>query len=89
MGKVVVTLRVMPKGVDTDLDKLKADVTNVLKNYAEGSMGFKKVPIAFGLVSLDVMFMMPEREGGTDPVEKEISSLPDVSGVTVVGVTLI
>ena len=89
MGKVVVTLRIMAKGVETDLDKLTEEIIKVLKNYAEGEAGFKKVPIAFGLVSLEVMFMMPEAEGGTDPAEKAIAELEGVSGVNVLGVTLV
>ncbi len=89
MGKVLVTLRVMPKGVETDLDKLMEDIKEILSKHAEGEAGFKKVPIAFGLVSLEVNFVMDEKEGGTEPIEKEISNLEDVSGVDTIGVTLL
>lgn len=89
MGKVVVTLRVMPKGVDTNFDALQEAIKKILSKYAEGNVGFRKMPIAFGLQALDVAFLMPEREGGTDPIEKEISALADVSGVDTIGITLI
>lgn len=89
MGKVVVTMRVMPKTVEVDLDKLKDDVKNALKDKVLGEVGFKKVPIAFGLVSLEVTFMMTEQEGGTDPAEKAVSQIPNVQGADVIEVTLV
>ncbi len=89
MGKVVVTLRVMPKSVKVDLDKVKEELRKVLEGTAIGAMGFKKVPIAFGLTSLEVTFIMPEQEGGTEPVEKAIAGLDDVLSVVPVGLTLV
>lgn len=73
MGNVMVTFRVMPESVETDLEKIK---TSLLK------LGSKKVetePLAFGLNSVKAYFIVPDAEGGSEELEKAVRKIEGVS----------
>ena len=87
MALVVVTLKVMPESVDVDLKELEAKVKKEIIRYAgEGDMRIQIEPIAFGLKALKIIFVVDESKGGTDDLEKKISSLDGVNSVQVVDV---
>ncbi|RLE41840.1 elongation factor 1-beta [Candidatus Woesearchaeota archaeon] len=86
MADVVVTLKVMPKGVDVDLNALAEKVKEKVSAFG-GEVGkVEEKPVAFGLKSLMIYFVMPEEKGSTEPLEKEIEMLDDVESVDVVDV---
>ncbi|NVM54065.1 MAG: elongation factor 1-beta [Candidatus Helarchaeota archaeon] len=82
MADVVVQMKVLPVGIEVDLNKLQEQIKNVLP---EGMRIYKvkEEPIAYGLKCLKVTVIMPEAEGGTDPAEEAISSISEVSRVEV------
>ncbi len=82
MADVVVQMKVLPEGIEVDLNKLREEIKKVLP---EGMRIYKilEEPIAFGLKCLKVTVIMPEAEGGTDPVENAISSIKEVQRVEV------
>lgn len=41
-------------------------------------------PIAFGLVALNVMFIIEDGEGGTESTEAVVNKLPDAASVEVI-----
>lgn len=84
MGKVAVIFRVMPEGTEVDLDKLEQEIRKIPE-----VKDIKREPIAFGLVALKVLALVPDAEGGSEPVEKALSSLPGVSSVEVTEITLV
>jgi len=84
MGKVALTLKVMPKSPEVDLAKLKEEIKK-LGDVQE----INEKPIAFGLVCLEVLFVFDDKEGGVDEKEEKIRSLEDVESVESGEVTLI
>ncbi|MDR0900677.1 MAG: elongation factor 1-beta [Methanobrevibacter sp.] len=85
MGEVVATVKLMPESPDVDLEQMKIDVQNAVNEDAE----FHKVeeePIAFGLVALNVMFIVDDGEGGTEIVEEKLANLPNVNSIEVMDV---
>ena len=82
MADVVVQMKVLPVGIEVDLNKLQEQINDVLP---EGVKIYKVVEehIAYGLKCLKVTVTMPEAEGGTDPVENAISSIEEVQRVEV------
>ena len=82
MADVVVQMKVLPEGIEVDLNKLQDKIKDVLP---EGMRVYKIIeePIAFGLNCLKVTVIMPDAEGGTDPVENAISSIKNVQRVEV------
>ena len=82
MAKVVVQMKVLPEGIEVDLNKLQEQIKEVVP---EDTTVYKMVeePIAFGLKCLKVTVIIPEAAGGTDPVENAISSIKEVQRVEV------
>ncbi|MCD6523239.1 MAG: elongation factor 1-beta [Candidatus Diapherotrites archaeon] len=82
MGDVVVVVKVLPKDVGL-FDKMKEDV---LKSITYKVTHTEEEPIAFGLKAFNVTLVMPDAEGGTDKIEKELKGIESVGDVQIVGV---
>ena len=82
MADVVVQMRVLPEGIEVDLNNLQEQIKTVLP---EGTRVYKitEEPIAFGLKCLKVTVITADAEGGTDPIENAISSIDGVQRVEV------
>ncbi len=82
MGEVAAKIRVMPSGMDIDLNKLKDALTKVIPGGVR-LHGFTEVPVAFGLKALMVVVKVGDIEGGTEKVEEEFSKVEGVESVSV------
>ena len=70
MAQAGVTIKVMPKSVETDRTELKGKVEDKIKE-AYGDVGetrFEEEPVAFGLVALKFTFIIDEAKG-TDMID--------------------
>ncbi len=87
MAKVVVTFTIMPTSPDVELtvieEKAKKEITSFV-----GKTGFKveQKPVAFGLKSLNILFLVDEEKGSTEALEKKIAALDGVSSCEVTDV---
>ena len=87
MAKAIVSLRVMPESPDVDLDHLEAEVKKKIVSFAgEGEMGVTVEPVAFGLKSINIIFVMDESQGSTEPLEVAIQTVDGVNSVAVTDV---
>lgn len=87
MAKVVVTLKIMPDSPEVDLDALEAKAKSKIMSFCgETETKTEIKPIAFGLRSLNIIFVMDESKGSTEYLEKQISQLDNVSSVSVIDV---
>lgn len=86
MARVVVSLKIMPDSPDSDLKQIEsnaaAEITAFGGDYAKADVQ----PVAFGLKSLTLLFIMDENKGSTEALEKRISAIPGISSVEVVDV---
>jgi elongation factor 1-beta len=82
VADVAVTLRLMPESDEVDLEKLEAMVRERIKVHS-----ISREPIAFGLEALQVVAVVEDAAGGTEPLEKELSGIPGVGNVQVIGLT--
>jgi elongation factor 1-beta len=86
MTDVIVTIKVMPESVDVDLSKLENEVKAKISSYG-GEVGKVEIkPIAFGLNSLELIFVVDEDKGSTDKLEEDIKDLEGVGNVDVTDV---
>ncbi|MFH0874966.1 MAG: elongation factor 1-beta [archaeon] len=87
MADVVVTLRIMPSDVDVNLEHVFNAAKKKIVAFA-GMDNMKKevVPVAFGLKSLNLIFVMDEKKGSTDTLESDISGIDGVESVEVTDV---
>lgn len=87
MGSVVMTVRLMPEGPDTDLHSLETEAKNLIRQASSShDIRVKEEPIAFGLIALDFTFIVDEDKGSPDDLEKALGELQGVSSVSVTDV---
>jgi elongation factor 1-beta len=82
MGEVAARIKIMPSGMDVDLNKLKDALTKVVPAGAR-IHGFSEEPVAFGLKALIVVVKVGDIEGGTEKVEEVFSKVKGVESVSV------
>ena len=82
MARVVMTMKIMPDGVEIDLDNL---LEKIKSNVPDGTdCGAVEIqPVAFGLKAIRMNFVRDESLGGTDDIEAAISALEGVAQVEV------
>lgn len=85
MGEVVATIKLMPESPDMDMDKVKAEIKDLIPEGTE-LHSIEEEPIAFGLVALNVMVVVDDGEGGTEQVEENLSKIDEVASLEVVDV---
>ena len=87
MADVVITMKIMPEPPEVDLEQLTKLALEKITAYTElDNNKVEQEPMAFGLKALKIMFVMDEAKGDTDPLEKELNSIPHVASVEVTDV---
>jgi len=81
MGDVAIRYHVMPEGPDVNLEEIKA------KLRVLGAREIQEKPVAFGIKLLDVLFVMPDKEGPA--VEDKIREIEGVGSIETESITLI
>jgi elongation factor 1-beta len=77
---VIAKMRVMPASVETDLEKVKTEISKAASKY--GKLHSTEVkPIAFGLSAVEATFLMEDKSGGMDELEAEIRKINGVGEV--------
>ena len=87
MGEVVALIRVMPDGVldDAKLNDIMNEIKNLIKNPVKlGRLEIKDV--AFGLRALNVTVIVPDSEGGVEPIADILNKIKGVESAEVVDI---
>jgi translation elongation factor aEF-1 beta len=82
VGSVIVTFRIMPEGLETDLDSLEKAIKKEINPQR-----MERVPIAFGLNAIQIIKLIDEKEGEMDRVTDKIKKINGVKEVEVTGLT--
>jgi elongation factor 1-beta len=82
MGQVAVVLRVMPQGVETDMNEVAKGVRASVPNGVT-IRGMQVKDIAFGLKSLLVAVVMSDTGGLLEMTERSFAKVPHVESVEV------
>tara|TARA_Y100000310_G_scaffold314942_1_gene364888 strand:- start:2762 stop:3037 length:276 start_codon:yes stop_codon:yes gene_type:complete len=86
MTDVIVTMKIMPSGPDSDLKAIEEKAKKEISEFG-GEVGKVEVePIAFGLKALNLIFVMDESIGSTDALEEKVKNINDVNSVEVTDV---
>ena len=86
MAHVIVTLKLMPEGVDVSLSQLEEASRKTIEAYGGKVQRMEHEPIGFGLVALQVTFSMDEQKGTTDVLEDQLKQIAGIMNVEVVRV---
>ena len=75
MADCIVTLKIMPDGVEADLNIVKEKATEKITAFG-GEVGkAEEEPVAFGLKALKLIFVMDESKGSTEPLKNKLKKL--------------
>ena len=88
MGEVGLIYKLMPTGVEVDLQKIQDTIKGSLPEAAKLNL-IEEKPIAFGLKALEVQIIMEDKTGGVEDVEKFLSGIDGVASVEVISQTLL
>lgn len=88
MAFVIATLKIMPESPEIDLEALEIKVKEAIKEFAgDRKMESKIEPVAFGLQSLSIIFLMEESQGSPDPIAEKVADFGGVSSAEIVDVS--
>ncbi len=82
MARVVITLKIMPDGIDVSMDDLLERVKGAIPEGTDVRAN-EVIPVAFGLKALRMNVVREESMGGTDDIEEAITALDGVAQVEV------
>jgi elongation factor 1-beta len=82
VGAVIVTFKIMPESVDTDLDSLEKTIKKEINPQR-----MERVPVAFGLNSINIVKLVEEKEGEMDRVTEKIKNIKGVKEVEIIDLT--
>jgi elongation factor 1-beta len=82
MARVVMTIKIMPDGIETDLDDLLNRIKSAIPQGTDVG-AVETQPVAFGLKAIRMNLAREEAMGGTDDIEEAISAIEGVSQVEV------
>lgn len=86
MGKVAVTFRIMPEGVEVDLEAIQGHIRSSL---GEKVRKLEVKPVAFGLKAVEAIVVVDDASGELDRVEAALGGIPGVGGIETVEVSLL
>jgi elongation factor 1-beta len=91
MGTAAIKYRVMPEGVEVDLEALQATIATIVAEAGAELHGIDVKPFAFGLKALETTVMIPDKVGGgiPDAVEEALGAIDGVQSVELIEMGLI
>lgn len=87
MANAIVTIKIMPESPDTDLSALEVVALEKITAFSGNDQVKVEIkPVAFGLKSLNITFVMDEAKGSPESLENDLRELDGVNSAETVDV---
>ena len=87
MANAIATIRIMPESPDSDLKRIEDEALKMILEFAgKGDTRTLVTPIAFGLKSVDITFIMDESLGSPDALAEKVQTIEGVNSVETIDV---
>ncbi len=86
MAKLLLLVKILPTGIEIDLDEVAKKIKDSLKDGIT-LRKYTKEPLAFGLHFIKGEFILDDREGQMDSLENEVRSVEGVSELEVLNMS--
>ena len=83
MGVALIKIKIMPEGVDTDLEAIKAQAQEKIKTIGGEITKTEEDPIAFGLKAL-IIFIRIDETKGSDEIEAAFKQLDNINSSEII-----
>jgi len=83
MGTALITIKLMPSSIETDLEEIKKQAKIIIDSKQGKNTRFEEEPIAFGLKAVKAFFDLDESHE-LEPIENELEKINNVNSVQVV-----
>ena len=86
MAQLLMVVKILPTGIEVDLDDLVNKIKSALKDEIT-LRNYEKEPLAFGLYFIKAQFVLGDKEGQMDSLEDSIRSVDGVSEMEVLNMS--
>lgn len=83
MAQAIITIKIMPETADVDLNNIETEAKKIIKELGGNVGKVERVPIAFGLSSLNIIFVADEKLG-TEEFEQRLGKLENIQTAQII-----